>query len=145
VLGTVRDLTSHFCHILIYNCFSMERDSFEHVLDLIKDDQIFVSTGKRPQRPVKHQLAVFLLQVGGKLAQKTGDAALVAEGTVYLYCGRVAKALRRQRPDHLAWPGFARRDFIKHKCGEEHRFHGCIGSGDATFFVLAQKPRGIGG
>jgi hypothetical protein len=75
----------------------MGRDAFDRVLDIIKEDPIFVSTGKKPQRSAKHQLMVFLLRVGGRLAQESADVGSVSEGSVYQYCYRVSKALRHRR------------------------------------------------
>jgi hypothetical protein len=117
----------------------MDRESFEHVQTLIKDDPIFVSKGKRPQRPVQHQLAAFLVHIGGELGQKAGDVSGVAEGTFYNYSTRVGRALWNIKHNHLAWPGPQRRAFLKAKMSSKG-FPGCIGSGDATFFHLATKP-----
>jgi hypothetical protein len=130
-------------HILIY-LYRMGREAFDHVLDIIKDDPIFVSTGKKPQRSAKHQLMVFLLRVGGRLAQESANVGSVSEGSVYQYCSWVSKALRCRCADFIAWPGEQRRQYIKEECAE-HGFPGCVGLGDATFFAFRQKPRGSTG
>ena len=44
--------------------YRMNRGSFEAVLDSIKENSIFVSVGKRKQRPVGHQLAVYMRFIG---------------------------------------------------------------------------------
>jgi len=76
------------------NC-SMSRKPFWYIHDLIKRDPIFQSTGTRPQRPVKYQLATFLCRVGSESAVKTAWVMSIAEGTVYLYSRRVCQAVRR--------------------------------------------------
>jgi hypothetical protein len=117
----------------------LSRESFDHVLDLIKSDPVFQSTGKKPQRPVKYQLAAFLCHVGGEDAAKTGDITSIAEGTSYLYIPRVTRALRNLRSSFLAWPGPERREYLKDAMGE-WGFPGCIGICDGTFLRLLHKP-----
>ncbi|EPQ55387.1 hypothetical protein GLOTRDRAFT_93845 [Gloeophyllum trabeum ATCC 11539] len=117
----------------------MDRASFWHVHDLIKDNPVFFSGNGRRQRPVQYQLATFLCRIGGESNEKAGDVTAIAEGTTYLYCERVCRALRTLKAQHLAWPGPERRQFLK-ECMAEYGFPGCIGIGDGTFFGLTEKP-----
>ncbi|KAL1756258.1 hypothetical protein FB107DRAFT_274078 [Schizophyllum commune] len=60
----------------------MDRTTFLYVLDLIKNDPIFVSNNPlSPQRPVSHQLATFLCRVGNENALKSSTVMGVSEGT----------------------------------------------------------------
>jgi hypothetical protein len=117
----------------------MDRDTFWHVHNLIHDDPRFLSTGRRPQRPVKYQLAVFLCRAGAESAIKTASVMSIAEGSVYKYTTRVTNALRAIRDDHLAWPGQYRREFISDQLTDAG-FPGCIGMGDGTYIRLIDKP-----
>ena len=73
----------------------MSQESFWHVHDLICHDPVFRSTGSKPQRPVKFQLAAFLVHVGSEGGVKTASAVSIAEGTVWCYVRHVSKALRQ--------------------------------------------------
>ncbi|PPQ98190.1 hypothetical protein CVT26_003236 [Gymnopilus dilepis] len=117
----------------------MDRDTFWIVHDLIRDDPRFISTGRKPQRPVRYQLATFLCVVGAESAVKTASVVSIAEGCVYNYTKRVVKALRAIRDDHLAWPGPYRREFISDALAALG-FPGCVGLGDGTYIRLTEKP-----
>jgi hypothetical protein len=121
----------------------MSRETFWHLHDLIKNDPIFQSKGKRPQRPVKYQLAAFLCRMGAETAIKTAGIIAIAEGTVYLYCDRVTRAFRHIRDHFLAWPGEERRVFLS-EAMSEWGFPGCIGIGDGSYIHLTIRPRGNG-
>lgn len=118
----------------------MDRKSFDHIANLIRNDPVFASDpDRRPQRPVEHQLAAFLIRMGGELAIKTSDVTGIAEGTLFIYCNRVSKAIRRLRDDHISWPSQERRINIKEAMGEGG-FGGCIGICDGSLIRLHTKP-----
>ena len=117
----------------------MTRDAFWHLRDCICDDPIFISTCNRPQRPVKYQLATFLCRMGAESALKTACVMSIAEGTVYLYSGRVCRAFRNIRDQHLAWPGIQRRGFLSHEMSE-WGFPGCVSIGDGSYIHLVNRP-----
>ena len=117
----------------------VDRETFWHLHGLIADDPIFVSRGKKPQRPVKYQLAAFLCRAGMESGVKSASVIAIAEGSVYNYVQRVCRAFRNIQDDHLAWPGDERRTFLKEEMGAGG-FPGCIGIGDGTFVHLVDKP-----
>lgn len=117
----------------------MDRQTFWQVHELIRDDPIFVSTGIRPQRSPKYQLATFLARAGSETAIKTATVMAIAEGSVYQYMDRVGRAFRNIREDHLAWPGEIRRMYISERCTQKG-FPGCLGSGDGSYIHLLDKP-----
>ena len=126
--------------MLIQACYSVDRESFDFLLDEIKDDMIFMSTAGRPQRPVKYQLATFLLRMGAQGAVVTAGIMAISEGSTYTYMYRVGKAFRNIRDKHLAWPGAERRDDLARVMEKKFGFPGCIGIGDGTYIFLADKP-----
>ena len=71
----------------------MDRDSFWSLCDIIKDDPIFMSRGRKPQQPVHFQLAAFLARMGALSAVKTAGFIAITEGTVYLYSQQVYQAI----------------------------------------------------
>jgi hypothetical protein len=117
----------------------MSREAFTHLLHLIGDDPVFISTSGRPQHPVHYQLAAFLCYVGAEDALKAASVICVCEGTVYGYRERVCRALRNIQDAHLAWPGPARREYLN-SAMSEWGFPGCIGIGDGTLIRLVNKP-----
>ncbi|KAL5495700.1 hypothetical protein ACEPAI_1164 [Sanghuangporus weigelae] len=119
--------------------FRVDRTSFARLNDLIKNHDVFISTGNRIQRPSWYQLAVFLLRYGTTHTEKAEEEASIAEGTVYLYCTRVVHAFRHLRPQFLSWPDSARRAVLKGRMSEDG-FPGCIGMVDGTLIRLAVKP-----
>lgn len=121
----------------------MSREAFWHLHDLICDDAVFISTGKRPQRPVKYQWGTFLCRMGSESAIKTAGIMSIAEGTVSLYTARVCRAIRGIRDEYLAWPGKERREFLS-RTMREWGFPGCIGIADGSYIHLAFRPRDNG-
>lgn len=117
----------------------MDKASFWSLHDLIAEDPLFLSTGRKPQRPPRFQLATFLARMGALSNIKTAGFCAVAEGTVRLYCARVVRAVRKLRTLYLAWPHAERRDYIAQRMAAAG-FPGCIGSGDGTYFRLEDKP-----
>lgn len=110
-----------------------------HLLSLIKHDPVFISGGRRPQRPPKYQLATFLAHVGDETGVKTATVMSIAKGSVFNYTYWVVQALRNIRDNHLAWPGNARQQFLSDEM-KEFGFPGCIGIGDGSYICLAGKP-----
>ena len=121
--------------------YRMDQKCFWHLIDLIKHDPIFISTpvGRCPQCPVKYQLTTVLCHVGSDSAVQTAAIMSIAEGSVYKYMGRVCKAIRHIRNDHLSWPGAMRCAYISNAM-QQSGFPGCLGSADGTYIQLADKP-----
>jgi hypothetical protein len=117
----------------------MDREAFKAVADLIRNDPVFAYQSKRPQRSVEHQLAVFLIRMGGELALKTSTVTGTSEGITFVYCQRVCKALRRIKADHISWPGRRRRQEIREEMGEMG-FPGCLGACDGSLIRFLTKP-----
>ncbi|RDX43329.1 hypothetical protein OH76DRAFT_1361348 [Lentinus brumalis] len=117
----------------------MDRDAFWHLNELIQDDPVFVSTGKRPQRPPWYQLAVFLCRMGNKTGITAASFASISEGTVWLYTDRVCQAFRNIRDQHIYWPGHVERDEFSNSMAD-WGFPGCLGSGDGTYIRLERRP-----
>ena len=117
----------------------MDREAFWHLHELIKNDPVFVSTGKRPQRPAWYQLAVFLCRMGNKTAVTAASFASISEVAVFLYTDRVCDAIRRIRDQHIYWPKDEEREQFSDAMAE-WGFPGCLGSGDGTYIRLERRP-----
>ncbi|KIJ43361.1 hypothetical protein M422DRAFT_253243 [Sphaerobolus stellatus SS14] len=117
----------------------MSWPAFWHVHDLIKDDPVFISRGRRPQRPVKYQRIAFLVRFGGVPGLKAAGVVVKSEGTVALYSNRVCQALRNIRKQHVFWPGKERRAFLKKEMAE-YGFPGCLGMVDGSLIRLRERP-----
>jgi hypothetical protein len=117
----------------------MSWPAFWHVVNILKEDPCFTSTGNRPQWAVEHQLLTYLIRMSGIGGVQSGDVAAVAEGTSYLYTDRVRDAIRRLRGRFLSWPGAERRLFLKTEMAKKG-FPGCIGICDGSLIRLLNKP-----
>ncbi|CAK5267076.1 unnamed protein product [Mycena citricolor] len=88
--------------------FRMGRNTFDSLVAMIFDHHVFRPRNARgrPQRHVKYQLACFLIRYGvsGSDTLSTAQKLSIGHGTVFLYCGRVRKALRSLRPQYLSFP-----------------------------------------
>ncbi|KAJ3709399.1 hypothetical protein C8R42DRAFT_446477 [Lentinula raphanica] len=76
--------------------FRIGRPMFEYLVEILGTNPIFQSTGRKPQRHVKYQLAAFLIRYGtlGADVQGTALKLSIGYGSVVLYCRRMVRALR---------------------------------------------------
>ncbi|QRV88235.1 DDE superfamily endonuclease [Ceratobasidium sp. AG-Ba] len=98
----------------------MPRTSFDRVLHLIKNDDVFKSTGRKRQIEIHIQLAAYLIRYGYTTGTKTSSKAKVSEGSVY-------KCYDEKREIKLMY--------------QEDGFPGAIGAVDGTYFQLLDKPK----
>ncbi|KAG8721138.1 hypothetical protein FRC09_008367, partial [Ceratobasidium sp. 395] len=91
----------------------MNRQSFDRLLHLIKDDDVFKSKGRKPQIPVHYQLAAYLVRYGYESGRKTASKIKVSEGATYKCCKRVTRALRKLRSAYVSWPTNAEKREIR--------------------------------
>ena len=81
----------------------MSRDSFRVIVEILKNHSNFKNKTKK-QRPVEHQLLVFLYRVGKK--GSSGSSKNVSQhfgigyGTVNLYVKRITEALIEMKDVH---------------------------------------------
>ncbi|OSC99379.1 hypothetical protein PYCCODRAFT_840847 [Trametes coccinea BRFM310] len=126
--------------------FRMSRVTFDRFVYLLEANPIFCSTGKKPQRPVRFQLACFLL----RYSVRGGDSMLAAKqlaiglGTVFLYCRRVSYALRELGLGVLAWGDDARHEEVSEYIEEHFGFRDCIGIVDGSLIRLSKAPDVVG-
>lgn len=120
----------------------MGREMFDRLVYILAPNPLFQSTGRKPQRHVKYQLATFLFRYGtlGSDAIGTAIRLSLGLGTVMLYCRRVTRALRELREQYA---GYSNEDdqqasiaAIKQKSG----FPRCVGSGDGSLIRHDEKP-----
>ncbi|QRV77942.1 DDE superfamily endonuclease [Ceratobasidium sp. AG-Ba] len=118
-------------------------DWFRDRYRLLEENPIFQSTGNKPQRPVAHQLACFLLRYGkaGSVATISNTSLSLGVGTVFIYCERVTRALRMVGLECVAWPDEERKSEMKAVIKDLSGIPGVIGIGDGSLFKLTEKPR----
>jgi DDE superfamily endonuclease len=125
--------------------YRMNRDSFQAVLDSIKENPIFVSVGKRKQRPVGHQLAVYMRFIGnsgtGSSAASLRNDMEFGFGSSYQYVRRVVKAINSSLKDHYSWPDPTERKSIANFFEEHYNLPFCVGIIDGMLHRLATKPQ----
>lgn len=113
--------------------------SFMHLLNLIKDDSVFCSKGKKLQLPVQYQLAAFLGWFGSKAAIKVGIMLGISKGSVYHACAWVTCAFWRICHNHVLWPNAEEWQVMKLNM-QELRFPGAVAVVDGTLVQLQDKP-----
>lgn len=126
---------------------SMSRETFDSIVSLLEQDPIFKSKGRKPQRPVKFQFACFLMRFGtmGADARSAAHRMGIGFGTVFLYCRRVSKALRRLGIQYADWGGVERRRGTSESIEKDSGFPNCIGIIDGSLVQLSAEPNNSGG
>lgn len=121
----------------------MSQETFDAVVALLEKNPVFQSSGKRPQRPVKFQLACYLIRYGSRGADSMEAAQKLSlgHGTVFLYCRRVIYALRCLRLRFVRWPDAQRRAEISDSVKELTGIPGVIGIVDGSLIPFARVPK----
>jgi hypothetical protein len=120
----------------------MSRETFDRLVGLLEKDPIFLSTGPRPQRAVRYQLAAFLLRYAGEGSDAIGvsNKLGIGEGTVFKYCQRVTRALRKIGLTTLSWGDSNRHRETASFVEKNYGFKGCIGIVDGSLIRLSEVP-----
>ncbi|KAI0037464.1 hypothetical protein FA95DRAFT_1619051 [Auriscalpium vulgare] len=124
----------------------MGRTTFDKVVHVLESNPIFQSTGRKPQRPVRHQLGCFLMRYGRR-GSDTLDAAEkmgIGLGTVFLYCRRVTRALREIGLLVVSWGDAARRQATADAVFAKSGLPDCIGMLDGSLIRLTEAPANSG-
>jgi DDE superfamily endonuclease len=126
--------------------YRVSRKSFEAILLLIKDHDVFKSKYKC-QAPPKYQLMVFLKYVGteGAGANNSNQRHTfgVGYGTAEVYRKRVTIALNSLADQYIYWPDAAERQTIAAAIQKDFDFPHCVGIADGTLFPLAFEPNTV--
>lgn len=117
----------------------MGRETFEHLVAALEDCEIFRSTGKKPQRPVRYQLGCLLTQYGqpGSNAFSTAESMGIGVGLVYIYYDRVTYAFRQLGLNWVKWGDRSATKAWVYSCT---RLTGCIRILDGTLIRLTEPP-----
>jgi hypothetical protein len=122
------------------------RGTFDLFCDILAQNQIFTSHGRKPQRHVAWQLGAFLIRYGqlGSPAQDTSFKLGIGFGTIILYCRRVTRAIRELKKQYASWfteeHQLQTSASIKDKIG----FPDCVGNGDGSFIQTSEQPSWMG-
>jgi hypothetical protein len=129
--------------------YRMSRNAFDWVLSQIEDYFEFTSIGNKkeggPQRPVIHQLMVFLKYVGtegaGGSSPNQRSMFGIGQGTADLYRDRVMRAIMTLKSTYYGWPDEEERKKLSKKVKKKTGFPGVVGIADGTLFPLAFEPQ----
>ncbi|KAG1804015.1 hypothetical protein EV424DRAFT_325694 [Suillus variegatus] len=97
--------------------YRVGRPTFDRLVHLLEQNPIFRSTGKRPQRAVRYQLACFLLRYGTRV-----------------------RALRELGIHVVSWGDDERRQETSEYIMDAYGFPDCVGMLDGTLIRLTQMP-----
>jgi hypothetical protein len=120
--------------------YSVGRDTFAKLIELIKDDPVFENQGRRPQAPVRYQLACYLIRFGNIQNVKTATVLQLSEGSMYNHIRRVTQAFRNLRDLYIRWPGEEERRTIRREA-QTNGFPGAVGAVDGSYIPITDKPR----
>jgi len=120
--------------------------TFERIVHILAQNPIFMPTGHCSQRPVRYQLACFLMHYGARGCDATGTAHKmgIGEGTVFLYCRRVTWALRQLGIELVSWGNQACRQVTAEVVERESGLPNCLGMLDGTLIRLTEAPKHSG-
>ncbi|OWY97097.1 LOW QUALITY PROTEIN: hypothetical protein PHMEG_00032459 [Phytophthora megakarya] len=120
--------------------FRLDRSVFFRLVDLVRDDPIFVSTGNKPFRGGA-ELQFFLSTYGNdNSGVKIGMFLGIASGSVHNYLFRASAAVTALEETTITWPDENERRMISDRMQTKYNFVNCIGITDGTLFPLASKP-----
>ncbi|KAG2071469.1 hypothetical protein BDR04DRAFT_1142230 [Suillus decipiens] len=122
--------------------YRVGRPTFDRLVHLLEQNPIFQSTGKKPQRAVRYQLACFLLRYGSRGANplQAAHKLAIGFGTVFLYCRRVVWALRELGIQVVAWGDAECRQETSQYIMDVYGFPDCVGMLDGMLIWLTQIP-----
>jgi hypothetical protein len=125
--------------------FRMHRSSFAHLVELIKDNDVFKGDINRKQAPVEHQLLVLLMYLG-TTGSGASNARLrgffgVGGGTIELFRNRCVTAIRSLRQHAITWPDEVERRIIARRIRKEYDWPNTVGIADGTLFPLTYEPQ----
>lgn len=128
--------------------YRMSRDSFNELVGLIKDHEVFKRGRRGPkQMPPEYQLMVFLKYIGTEGAGSSNpdlrNTFRVGRGTIDVYKKRVVKAIRSLRDRYYKWPTTDEREQIAERIRKEYGFPNCCGMADGTLSPLAFEPQTV--
>ena len=90
------------------SAFRMNRRTFNCLYDAIKDHTVFISKGRKPQRPAKLQLLLTLFHFGGGAYGSSRDRIArqfgVSEGSVGNYIAHVVTAILSLGNNYIRFP-----------------------------------------
>ncbi|KAJ6517633.1 hypothetical protein DFH09DRAFT_1332237 [Mycena vulgaris] len=126
--------------------FRTGRTTFDKLCDILGQNQIFTSRGRKPQRHIAWQLGAFLIRYGqlGSPAQDTSFKLSIGFGTVILYCRRVIRAIRELKKQYAPW--FSEEHQLQTSAQIEAKigFPDCVGSGDGSLIQTSEQPSWMG-
>jgi DDE superfamily endonuclease len=126
--------------------YRVTRKSFEAILSLIKDHEVFSSKTKT-MAPPQYQLMVFLKYIGteGAGANNSNQRSTfgLGYGTSAVYRRRVTIALNSLAEQYIKWPDSSERKSIAQAIKKEFDFPHCVGIADGTLFPLASEPQTV--
>lgn len=125
------------------NIVRVSWQSFESILNLIKDDEVFHGPRSCKQFPVEVQLIIVLYRLGsigeGATLRKISSLFGIGDGgTIQIITNRIFKVLLKLKKQFLYWPNEKERQVLVSETISE--LPHCVGYVDGTEVKLAEKP-----
>ncbi|KAF8180747.1 hypothetical protein K438DRAFT_1452104, partial [Mycena galopus ATCC 62051] len=124
----------------------ISRRTFDIFCEILQENPIFTSRGRKPQRHIAWQLGAFLIRYG-ELGSPVLDTSLklsIGYGTIILYCRRVTRAVRELKKNYAPWFSEEDQRATMEKAEEKTGFPNCVSSCDGSLIQTSDKPSWIG-
>jgi hypothetical protein len=123
----------------------MCRPAFDYVLWLVRDFDCWETCRSvRKPRCIMFQLFIALARLASADSGSTIDKLValmkVSHGSMLDYAERFIRAILCHEKKYIKWPSPKRREVLADYGGNEHGFHGFIGSMDGTHFYFKRAP-----
>lgn len=120
-------------------------DTFQRLLELISQHDVFISTGLKPQRSVCEQLFSFLVFAGHD-GSGVGRSFTVknlgsSTGSAFNFSSRVVTALLAFKSDFIKWPNYKEQQTLAARYAATHSLPHVFGAIDGTHFFFFQQPK----
>ncbi|KAJ7321568.1 hypothetical protein DFH08DRAFT_969937 [Mycena albidolilacea] len=120
--------------------FRISRLTFDIFCEILEQNPLFLSRGRKPQHHIAWQLGAFLIRYGqlGSPVQDTSFKLGIGFGTVILYCRRVIRAVHELKPQYARWFSEEHQLTTSAKIEAKIGFPNCVGSSDGSLFQTVE-------
>ena len=124
----------------------MNRSTFNSLVEILSEDEIFHNNSSCPQAPVEEQLLLALHKLGNAgsactFIKSAGNWA-TSEGHIHKCTKRVVLALCNLKDERIRWPTAKEKTRESMKNDDRAGFIGCVGKVDGTDCAFYEKPGG---
>lgn len=123
----------------------MTHDTFQRLLELVSNHDVFLPRGRKQQKSVCEQLFTFLVFAGhegnGAGRSFTAHNLGTSTGSASMFSSRVVKALLSFKSMFIKWPSYREQQTLAARYTATHCLPHVFGAIDGTHFFFFQPPK----